>query len=497
MHPHDSEKQNGEPSRTHRRGGSAPAATASPSASLSPGLAARYGVAVAATMAVLALRFVLLPFLGYDAPLLGFTIAVAVAGWYGGLGPALVATSLSLLFGVYFFLPPLNSFAIERSQDVTRALVFLLAGLVIAFLCDRLRSAERRARESHEAERKNAERFRSTFEQAAVGMAHVSLQGEWLRVNQRLCDIVGYTRNELLCRTFQDIAHPEDMDANSENTRRVLAGEIDTYSQEKRYLRKDGSPVWINLTVSLLRDEATGAPIHFISVVEDIDARKRAEDERARTLAENERLLAAQREAAVRQRQFLREMLSLLSEGRLHLCDTADELPAPLAPAMADAAAPIPLGKSNLRTLREQVRAAAKSAGLPNERWEDLLFAVGEASMNAVVHGVVGARGEVCADRERGMVQVWIHDRGVGIAEDALHRATLEKGFSSVGTMGHGFWMMLQTCDRIFLLTGPGGTTVVLEQERQTPEPAWLRDYAPSADLGLAGGALLALDSAA
>ena len=97
--------------------------------------------------------------------------------------------------------------------------------------------------------KENEERFRATFEQAAVGIAHVALDGRWLRVNQKLCDIVGYSKEELLQKTFQDITHPDDLDADQEFVRQVLAEEIKTYSTEKRYIRKDGSPVWINLTV--------------------------------------------------------------------------------------------------------------------------------------------------------------------------------------------------------------------------------------------------------
>ncbi len=119
-------------------------------------------------------------------------------------------------------------------------------------------------------------RFRATFEQAAVGMAHVGLDGRWLRVNQKLCDVVGYTREELLTHSFQDITHPDDLERDLANVRRLLAAEIPAYSMEKRYLRKDGGIVWVNLTVALVRKEDT-EPDYFISVIEDIAARKRAE----------------------------------------------------------------------------------------------------------------------------------------------------------------------------------------------------------------------------
>ena len=106
--------------------------------------------------------------------------------------------------------------------------------------------------------------FKATFNQAAVGMSHVSLKGEWLLVNQRLCDIVGYNREELLSITFQDITHPEDLNSDLSFLERTLCGDINTYTLEKRYIRRDRSLVWINLTVSLVRD-FDNTPLYFIS----------------------------------------------------------------------------------------------------------------------------------------------------------------------------------------------------------------------------------------
>src|SRR5215212_9333280 len=139
-------------------------------------------------------------------------------------------------------------------------------------------------KQAEEELRESEERFRGTFEQAAVGIAHVGTDGHWLRVNRRLCDIVGYEKEELLGLTFQDITHPDDLETDLEGARRLLAGEIETYSREKRYFRKDGSIVWIYLTVSLARSPL-GKPRYFISVTEDITERKRIE-EAQRFLAE-------------------------------------------------------------------------------------------------------------------------------------------------------------------------------------------------------------------
>jgi PAS domain S-box-containing protein len=127
--------------------------------------------------------------------------------------------------------------------------------------------------------RENEERFRATFEQAAVGIAHVALNGQWVRVNQKLCDIVGYSREELLQETFKEITHCDDLGADKEYIRQLLSGEIQTYGMEKRYVRKDGTLVWTNLTVSGVRN-AADEPMYLIAVVEDISRRKKAEEER-------------------------------------------------------------------------------------------------------------------------------------------------------------------------------------------------------------------------
>ncbi|MFZ0255369.1 MAG: EAL domain-containing protein [Gammaproteobacteria bacterium] len=125
--------------------------------------------------------------------------------------------------------------------------------------------------------RKSGELFQATFEQAAVGMGHVSTEGQWLQVNDKLCDILGYAREELLRLDFHRVTYSDDRVASLEYFQRALAGEIDTYSIAKRYLRKDGSTVWACLTVSMVRS-AEGEPRNFIAIVQDISDRKRAEE---------------------------------------------------------------------------------------------------------------------------------------------------------------------------------------------------------------------------
>jgi PAS domain S-box-containing protein len=139
---------------------------------------------------------------------------------------------------------------------------------------------ERRTAELRESE----ERFRSLFQQAAVGMAIASLEGRFEQVNRRICDIFGYSREELLQRGFRDITHPADLVRTDENVRRLLAGEVRDCSYEKRYLRKDGTTIWALVTITLLRDE-NGRPDRFIGIVEDVSEKRRAQEVRARLAA--------------------------------------------------------------------------------------------------------------------------------------------------------------------------------------------------------------------
>src|ERR687897_558240 len=188
-------------------------------------------------------------------------------------------------------------------------------------------------RRIEEVLRESEERFRATFEHAAIGAAQVGIDGRWLRVDQRLAEIVGYEREELLQRTFQDITHPDDLEGDLEQMRRLLLGELQTYTMEKRYLRKGGPEVWVNLTVSLVRD-ASGDPAYFIAVVEDISERKKTEEERDLLLV-REQLARAEAVAARRRLTLLAAADPALSAS-LDYRETLEGITRLLVPELAD-----------------------------------------------------------------------------------------------------------------------------------------------------------------
>lgn len=139
------------------------------------------------------------------------------------------------------------------------------------------------------------EEFRATFEHAPIGIAHVDFDGKWLKVNQKFCDIAGYTREELLQKKYQDITHPDDVDEDIKNYRKLTNKEVAKFHTEKRYIRKDESIAWIDLTVSMVCDAADN-PAYFISVIEDITERKHMEQEKEKL---QKQLLQAQKMESV------------------------------------------------------------------------------------------------------------------------------------------------------------------------------------------------------
>jgi PAS domain S-box-containing protein len=122
------------------------------------------------------------------------------------------------------------------------------------------------------------ERFRGAFEYSAIGMALISPEGKWLKVNKKICQMLGYTSEELFELTFQDITHPDDLESDLTLLQQLVSKEIENYQMEKRYFHKNGEVIWALLSVSVVRNE-DGEPLHFVSQVEDITQRKHAENE--------------------------------------------------------------------------------------------------------------------------------------------------------------------------------------------------------------------------
>ena len=197
------------------------------------------------------------------------TVADIVAPGYEALKPDATETSLSL--------EPREAmnrrangevFPIEisgRAQIINGEEVLLV---VVRDITERKRSED--------LLRESEERFSSAFEHASIGMALLTTEGRWFRVNWALCWLLGYSEPELLKKTFQDITYPDDLESDLKFARQLLAGEVNSYQVEKRYFHKQGYVIWVLLSVSLVRDQA-GRPIYFIYQIQDITERKKAE----------------------------------------------------------------------------------------------------------------------------------------------------------------------------------------------------------------------------
>lgn len=154
---------------------------------------------------------------------------------------------------------------------------------------------DRRA-QLEESLRQSEDRFRATFEQMAVGVAHLAIDGSFERLNARFCQILGYSHDELTERSLHDVLHPDDRGAIASSQTQLLSGGAGTYSTEARCIARSGTPVWLALTVTLVRG-LDRQPRHFIVVADDVDSRKRAETERERLLAQMHALLTSLHEA--------------------------------------------------------------------------------------------------------------------------------------------------------------------------------------------------------
>ena len=157
--------------------------------------------------------------------------------------------------------------------------------------------------QAQQAQQESEQKFRATFEQAAVGIVHLGIDNKFLRVNQKFCEIVGYSAEELQEYTCEEITHPKDRASDAQYIHQLLAGETSIPAREKRYIRADGSIVWGNHTVSIVRHR-DGKPAYFVAVIEDISDRKEAEVEREVLLEQIEQ-----------ERQFLETILQQMPAG--------------------------------------------------------------------------------------------------------------------------------------------------------------------------------------
>lgn len=211
-------------------------------------------------------------------PFLLYFLAILLSGWRGGFGGGAFATVLSLVSAYALFVPH------DSGSAIPLLVVFGLEGLLASYVAHRVivsawllrEEADRRADALRELERRTDD-YRVIFEQGAAGMAHVALDGRFMRVNRQFCEMTGFESSELLNRRAGELTHPEDLLLQDPKREALERGEIETYTMEKRYIGKGGGEVWVALSVSLAR-ATDGTPLYFLTVANDITEIRRLRD---------------------------------------------------------------------------------------------------------------------------------------------------------------------------------------------------------------------------
>src|SRR6266478_4652109 len=229
-------------------------------------------------------------------PFLLYFVAVVASASVLGRTAGFVAAAETSIASLLFYDPAYSLKVIYTVDLLAIEIYAIVAAMSVEAFCRLADSAlaEKSAAISAEARladrevqlkitRNSEARFRATFDNAAVGIAHVAPDGRWIRVNEALCRILGYTVDELLTKSFQDVTYPDDLAADLAQVELIREGKIDTYDAEARYLRKDGAIIWGRKTVGCVR-KGDRSIDYFVAVIEDISAHKKAE----RELRENE-----------------------------------------------------------------------------------------------------------------------------------------------------------------------------------------------------------------
>jgi len=251
----------------------------------------RYGVALFIVALAVTLRAATFSYFGTTVPFLIFYPAVIITALFVGFGPGLLATVLTCVAATYWIEPVGTLLSIASPALRFGMATFLVVNITIVWICERMHQAIRRAAQAEasrksgealvqqaEALRESEERFRAIFDNAGVGIVEVEENDHFIAVNDRACKILGYRREELLGMTVAELTAPEDRETSARLNAELHAGVRDLLEYEKRYLKRDGSPVWVHLTITGIRD-AAGQWRRGIATFEDISERKRAADE--------------------------------------------------------------------------------------------------------------------------------------------------------------------------------------------------------------------------
>lgn len=218
---------------------------------------------------------------------------------------------------VWLFLKGSAYFGIQSLATVYITLMVLLSIYIHRFITEFIK-LQYDLSISNSALQKSEQSFRTALEHAPIGMAIVSPEGKWLQVNHVLCQLLGYSKQELEELTFQQVTHPDDLPIDTAYQQKLLEGKISFFQSEKRYIRKNGQPVWTQLSVSIIRDEKNN-PIYFVAQIEDISKRKRNEETMAKLNLRTTKMISE-----LRQHEYEMSFISKMNEA-LQTCRDSTE----------------------------------------------------------------------------------------------------------------------------------------------------------------------------
>ncbi|MFZ5797591.1 MAG: PAS domain S-box protein [Desulfobulbus sp.] len=246
-----------------------------------------YGIAIILSGASILLRGEIAPSFADRPLLILLVLPVIVSAALGGFGPGLTATVIVASTAAWF-IPPDGTFAIKAPHDIIQWEMLLANGLLISLVSEIMHRARQREKNrwqqllaTQESLKKSETRYRSLFEAANVGKSLTLLSGE-ISVNRAYGELFGYTPAELRNMTWRDLTPPEDIEPINALLAPLLRGEKDSARFEKRYLHKNGSLVWADVNVALLRNDE-GQPLYYITTLVDITERKNAEEQLRRS----------------------------------------------------------------------------------------------------------------------------------------------------------------------------------------------------------------------
>lgn len=285
--------------------------------------------------------------------------------------------------------------------------------------------------------RESEQRLRATHDRAFAGIAEVDLEGRFLRANARFCELTGYSADELLNHTFEAITYPHDSRSDVDKFEALVSGKTDTYQTEKRFIRRDGSVIWVALSASMVRDD-DGQPLYGVRVVQDITDLKRAEARQKLLLDElNHRvknMLATVQSVAMQTRRTATDLdaFTRAFEGRLMALNRAHEL---LTREIGTGALLHDLLLENVAPYEDQPGQRFRFAGPPvrlgSEVAVTLAMALHELTTNAAKYGALSTAGgrinvEWRAEAPGGPITIeWTESGGPPVSEPS------RRGFGS------------------------------------------------------------------